>query len=110
MTTYVPTAAAGTQYNRFRKIIIDDSVDANGNQLTPTVLCVEQTVVDLASGVIFQDIGNMGFDFNPSDSFPLLDPTTQLPTEATGTGLQAYQFVLSYVMSQAALRDARMAS
>lgn len=101
MADYKQTNIAGQQWHRFGRVVIDNPRDA-----APTVICVEQEVIALASGEIVRDIGNLNFPFDPSAVFDILDPITNLPTGATGTGAQVYGLIYGYIMHQAALRDA----
>lgn len=105
MPDYKQTTIAGQQWNRFPRIVID-----NPRNAAPSVLCVEQQVIALAQGEVFRDIGNLNFPFDPSTQFDILDPNTNLPTGAKGTGAQVYALVYGYVMDQAAKRDAAIAA
>lgn len=102
---YKQTNIAGQQWHRFSRIVID-----NPRNAAPSVTCVEQEVIALASGEIIRDVGNLNFPFDPSAQFDILNPDTNLPTGATATGAQVYALVYGYVMHQAAKRDAATAA
>jgi hypothetical protein len=105
MPDYKQTTVAGQQWNRFSRIVID-----NPRNAAPSVLCVEQEVIALAQGEVIRDIGNLSFPFDPAAQFNILDPATNLPTGQTANGIDVYALVFSYVMAEAAKRDAAIAA
>lgn len=100
MADYKESTVAGTKWHRFSRVVID-----NPRNAAPSVICVEQEVIALGSNEIMRDIGNLNFQFDPAFSFNTLNPVTGAVT-GTATGAQALALVYSYVMAQAALRDA----
>lgn len=100
MADYKQTTIAGDLWHRFGGIHI-----SNPRPGQPTVLCVEQEVLALPTGELIRDVGNLGFIFDPSAEFKILNPITNEPTGAYATGAQVYALVFSYVMAEAAKRD-----
>lgn len=102
---YKQASIAGSQWHRFSRIVIN-----NPRPGAPSITCVEQEVTALASDEIARDVGNLNFAFDPAAVIAVLDPTTNVATGATTTGAQIYALVYSYVMSEAAKRDAALAA
>ena len=101
MADYKQTTIAGQRWNRFPRIVIE-----NPRSAAPTVLCVEQEVIALEAGEFVRDIGNLNFPFDPSAQFPIINPLTNEPVGAMASGGDVYALVYSYVMNEAAKRDA----
>lgn len=102
---YKQTSIAGQQWHRFSRVVID-----NPRNAAPSVTCVEQEVIALASGEVIRDVGNLGFPFDPMAEFDIINPDTNLPTGQKGRGYQVYALVYSYVMGEAAKRDVAVAA
>lgn len=105
MADYKETEVAGTSWQRFSRVVIENP--RNG---APSVLCVEQRVTNLGEDQpeIIQDIGNLGFPFDPAAVIPVVNPETMEPTGETITGMDIYVGIYSYVMMMAAARDAAL--
>ena len=101
MADYKQTTVAGEQWNRFSRIVID-----NPRNAAPSVMCVEEKVIALEHGEILLDSGNLSFPFNPDEVFTIINPITNEPTDQMASGAQVYALVYSYVMNEAAKRDA----
>jgi hypothetical protein len=102
---YKETSIAGQQWHRFSRVVID-----NPYQGFPSVVCVEQEVIALASGPLIRDVANLNFPFDPAAVVDIIDPSTNLPTGGTVDGATIYAMVYSYVMAEAAKRDAALAA
>lgn len=98
---YKQTEVAGTYWHRFSRIMVDNPYMAQ-----PSVSCVEQEVITLPAGFFARDVGTMSFDFDPSESFDILNPVTNEPIGSTATGVDVYTLVYSYVLHEAMKRDA----
>lgn len=105
MPEYKENEIAGSQWNRFERVVIENP--RNG---VPVVACTEQQVITLADNEITRTIGGMAFNFNPAEEFALLDPETNLPTGETATGAQVRQLIFSYVLHEAMKRDEMQAA
>lgn len=97
---YKQTDVTGTTWHRFSRVSIE-----NPYQGQPRVNCSEQECITLPTGDFIRDIDMLSFDFDPSEEFPLLNPSTNEPLGGTSSGLNAYILVYSYVMHEAAKRD-----
>ncbi len=105
MADYKQTTVAGTLWNRFGRIEIDNT--RNG---VPSIVCAEQSVIILGSNEIVKEVGTLRFDFDATAEFPILDPVTNTVQnddwlEALPKGMRTYVLIYSYVLSQASLRD-----
>lgn len=106
MADYKQTNVTGTRWHRFYRIEIDNP--RNG---TPSVSCAEQEVVNFGADEGAREVGTLRFDFDPAADFPILEPATNGVQDAAWLaslpmGMQAYVLIYSYVLHQAALRDA----
>lgn len=101
MPEYKESNINGVSWNRFKEIRI-----CNPRNEAPYVICSEEQVVSTGGVEQRRDVGSMGFRFDPSVEFPILDPSTNQPTGQTATGAQVYALIYGYVMSEAARRDA----
>lgn len=85
------------KWSRFDQVIIN-----NPSGSAPYVTCREQEVLDLGGGErIVRNVGQLNFAFDPTYTFPLLDPTTNLPTGQTASMGDVYALVYSAVLAQA---------
>lgn len=98
---YKQSDVAGTTWHRFNRVVIENPYLGQ-----PVVKCAEQECITLPTGDFIRDIDMLSFNFDPLAEFPLLDPTTNEPLGSLGSGLNAYVLVYSYVMHEAAKRDA----
>jgi hypothetical protein len=98
---YKQTEIAGSSWHRFSRVTIE-----NPYMEQPVIVCNEQEAINLPDRVFMREVNPMVFDFSLTESFPLLDPVTNEPLGSTGSGLDAYVLVYSYVMHEAAKRDA----
>lgn len=98
---YKQSDVAGTAWHRFGKIVIE-----NPYLSQPVVNCAEEEVITLSAGEFIRDVDMLSFNFDPTEEFVLLDPTTNASLGTTSTGLNVYVLVYSYVMHEAAKRDA----
>jgi hypothetical protein len=104
MADYKQTEITGQQWNRFSEITIE-----NRRKGTPFVRCVEQQVTALQNGEVMREVGCLNFLFNPEEEFAILNPTTNEPTGGVANGAEVYVLIYSYVMAEAAKRDAAQA-
>lgn len=100
---YQESEVAGRTWCRFSNIDI-----SNPRPGHPTVHCTEQTVIALDGREIIQNVGSLSFAFDQAVTFPLLNPMTN-EVIGTGSGAQVMALVYSYVMAEAAKRDAEVA-
>ena len=101
MPEYKESNINGISWNRFKEIRI-----YNPRNEVPYIICSEEQVVSTDGVEQRRDVGSMGFRFDPFVEFPILDPSTNQPTGQTATGAQVYALIYSYVMAEAAKRDA----
>lgn len=102
---YKQSTISGTTYTRFGGIDIHNPL---GQQ--PSVRCSEQSVILTTGDPVVREVNILHFPFNATETFDILDPTTNTSTGATATGAQVYALVYSYVLHEALKRDAAVAA
>lgn len=76
MPNYKQNAVTGETYQRANQVVVDNPLGG-----TPRISFLEQEVITLSDGrVILNQVPGCGIDFNAGDTFPLVDPATDLPT------------------------------
>lgn len=102
MAEYKETSVAGTLWNRFSRVVIENPRSGN-----PYIHCVEQEVLNAGEKEIVRDIGNLGFSFQQDYEFDLLNPLDNTPTGEKAKMSDVYVLVYSCVLSKAKERDAQ---
>lgn len=81
MPNYKQNAVTGETYQRANQVIVDNPLGG-----TPRISFLEQEVITLSDGrVIFNAVPGVGIDFHAEDTFPVVDPSTDIPTGAVAT-------------------------
>ena len=101
MTNYQESTVSGTSWKRCADITIRNPISG-----VPTAIFIEEKVIVLGDQIIRQSDGNCYLEFDPvAGSFPILDPSTKLPTGETATHQQLYKLLYSLYMQTALARD-----
>jgi len=102
MPDYKESTVAGTSYQRCHTVRLN-----NPYQEQPFIEFLEEKVINLDGQVLRQGVAGLcEKHFNPTDSFHLLDPTTNLPTGTSMTHAEFYAVLYSLYMQTALERDA----
>lgn len=97
---YKQMEVGGSVWHRFSRITIN-----NPRPGYPTVVCAEDEVIALGSNEVTLHVGDLKFEFNPVETFELVNPVTNELMGATSTGIDVHVLVYSYVMHEAKKRD-----
>lgn len=103
MPDYKETTLSGNSWQRCPQIVID-----NPRGGVPSVRFDEEVVLAVNGEEIRRPAAGVVVAFDPAKSFPLLDPTTGLPTGATATYADAYALLYSAYLAAALERDAAL--
>ena len=119
MTVYSPTVSPGDTRRRCRYLGIRTPLDTRTDEQkaegvpapVPIVEVLEQEVIRTANGErVLEDLGALPVGaFDPTESFPLLDPETDAPLGGDATVGQAFAIIYSWVRAKQAQRDADLA-
>lgn len=106
MAEYRQANVSGVIWHRFARIEID-----NPRGGIPTIACAEHAVISADGEEVTRDVGTLRFDFDSAANFQILDPSTNDVQSASWLaalplGMQTYVLIYSYVLYQAAIRDA----
>lgn len=105
MVNYKESNLSGTEWQRCNVVVVTNPL--NG---VPKISFEEEKVLSIGTNTIKQNIGGCSKVFNPTDTFPLLNPTTNEPTGATMTHNELYVALYSLYMQTAEERDAQLAA
>lgn len=100
MPDYKETSVNGTQWQRCRTVIIDNSY-----QRQPNIMFQEERLTNVNGELFQQGAGGLNVPFDPAQVITLLDPATGLPTGDTMTFGEMYIAMWSLYMSEAVARD-----
>lgn len=100
MSDYKETAVTGTQWQRSNCVHIDNPFNAQ-----PMVTFAEEVVATLGDGTFIKPSTQIVFPFDPTLVIALRDPTTNILTGTTMTGLDVYVALYSLYIQKAAERD-----
>ena len=92
MPNYKQNAVTGETYQRANQVVVDNPLGG-----VPRISFLEQEVITLSDGrVILNAVPGVGIDFNATDSFPLVNPTTDenLNINATHADVQTMLYSL----------------
>lgn len=100
---YRQQTAEATTWRRARQVVI-----ANERDAVPSVVFKEEDVVRLISGEEYRtpSAGFVAGTFNPTEQFPLVNPSTGETTGTTATHADLYVLLHSLYLHLAAQRDA----
>jgi hypothetical protein len=103
MADYKETSMNGNAWQRCKSVTI-------GNPLSGEKFAffAEERVINLPDGLIFRPLEGCGKKFLADGVFPLLDPTTNLPTGASMTHTDLYVALYSLYMQTAMERDSNV--
>lgn len=97
---YKESTITGTQWTRSHVVVVN-----NDYGKTPKITFGEETRVAIGETSIQASTGAVMCDFNAEATFPMLDPTTNLPTGNTVSHEALYAQLYSLYMYLANLRD-----
>jgi len=103
MPDYKESAVAGSTWQRCHTVTVSNQAGQ-----VPFITFQEERVIALDGEDIHKFVDGCSKDFNPTDSFPLLDQTTNLPTGANMTHAELYAVLYSLYMQTALERDAAL--
>lgn len=103
---YKETTVNGNSYIRPKLLHFTNEVE-----LPPSAVIVEEQLTTLSDGTVLKkDLGNLPVTYDPSATFPLLNPTTGEPTTTTLTHADFYSIMYSLYVHVATLRDEALAA
>jgi hypothetical protein len=101
MADYKESSILGTQWQRCKTVIINNPLIGPKN-----IQFHEERVVILEGTPLRQGLDGCHKTFSSNGYFPLLDPSTNIPTGATMTHTELYTALYSLYMQTALERDA----
>jgi len=117
MANYKETNLSGVSWLRCRAVTINNPLPGMGEfdhltqqHLGPVSYFQEEKVISIDGVQSVMDVGACRKVFNPTDTIPLLDPETGLPTGTTVTQGELYVILYSLYMQTATERDAAIAT
>lgn len=105
---------SSTAWQRCRSVTISNPHPASGHPMNPQpphpiATFEEEQVFALPDGkFVFTSVGSCSKAFDPAAAFPILDPSTGLPTGQTFTQGVLYVILYSLYMQTAIERDAQI--
>jgi len=103
MGDYKESTLAGTSWQRAVRVVVENPL--NG---TPSIMFVEEQAINTGSDIITRPVANLSCSFDPSATFPALDPTTNEPVGRDITHGEVYGLLYSLYMDLAKKRDAQV--
>ena len=101
MPDYKESTVSGTSWQRCHTVTVHNQLSQ-----TPRIEFQEEKVINIDGTSIPQWVGGCTKDFSAAESFPILDPATNVPTGQTLTHGELYVALYSLYMQTAAERDA----
>lgn len=107
MPDYKQTNLTGEAWNRFSQINVSNPLDGQAH-----ITCTEDQVLVIdGQQILRRAVATVSFAFDPAETFDLLNPATgEVIKAGGGSGLDVHTLVYSYVMHEAAKRDAALAA
>lgn len=100
-TNYKQSTVSGESWQRAARVIVENPYNA-----VPSVMFVEESVATLDGGKIIKEhVGNISIPFNPTATFPGLDPETNLPVGRDISHGEVYALLYSLYMHLTTERD-----
>jgi len=103
MPDYKESSLSGVQWQRCKTVTIDNPLVGG-----KSVVFHEERVISLDGQNLRQPIGACSKAFSSDGEFPILDPSTNLPTGQTMTHAELYSVLYSLYMQTALERDAAL--
>jgi hypothetical protein len=100
MADYKESEVTGVSWQRAYRITVENKLNTN-----PTMVFEEEAVVDVGDVVTTNHVGNVQGEYNPEDTFPLLNPETGEPLGGSITQAEMYVMLYSVYIHLAAQRD-----
>ena len=100
MPDYKQSALSGTEWQRCNVVVVTNPLGG-----APRISFEEERVISVGGSVIKQGIGGCQKAFNPTGTFPLLDPSTNEPIGPSMTHAELYVALYSLYMQTAVERD-----
>lgn len=101
MPDYKETTTLAKEWQRCRTVTISNPLGG-----TPAISFEEERLIQMSDGVARRSATGCGLKFTPAATFPLLDPSTNLPVGASMTHADLYVALYSLYMQTAVERDA----
>ena len=105
MADYKESGLTGTQWQRCKTVVINNPLVGN-----KSVYFDEERVISLDGQDLRQPIGGCSKAFDAAGSFPLLDPSNNMPLGQSMTHTELYVALYSLYMQTALERDAVLVS
>jgi hypothetical protein len=103
MPDYKQSDLTGTQWQRCKAVIINNPLVG-----AKAVMFQEERVISLSGQNLRQPLDGCSKKFSADGTFPLLDPSTNLPTGASMTHTELYVALYSLYMQTAMERDSNV--
>jgi len=100
MANYKQSNLSGQEYQRCYAVSISNPLDA-----TKQMGFAEEKIYVFNDTTINKMVPGCGVVYNPTATFPIIDPVTGEPTGATATQSQVYQMLYSLYIQTATGRD-----
>lgn len=103
MPNYQESTVTGTQWRRACRVVIENPLNA-----MQSIKFVEEDAISLGVAVHTSICANLDAPFDSAATFPILDPTTDLPVGRDATHGEIYGLLYSLYMHLAKERDAAL--
>lgn len=100
MADYKETTTLAKEWQRCRTVTISNPLGG-----TPVISFEEERLIQMSDGVARRAAAGCGRKFNPTGTFPLLDPFTNEPIGPSMTHAELYVALYSLYMQTAVERD-----
>ena len=97
---YKESEVTGTSWQRAWRVNVENPL--NGQ---PTITFFEEQAFNTGTEVILKQVGSISCAFNPTDTFPGIDPETNQPVGRDITHGEVYALLYSLYMDLAGKRD-----
>jgi len=102
MANYKQSNISGQEYQRCYSVNISNPLDA-----VKQIGFAEEKIYVFDQTTINKQVAGCGLKYDPTATFPILDPVTGNPTGKTATQAQIYQMIYSLYIQTATARDAQ---
>jgi hypothetical protein len=103
MADYKETTVTCNKWQRAFRIVIENPYNSE-----KTVTFSEEEAIDIEGEVVTRPVGTLRIAFNPTETFPGLDPNTNLEVGREVTHAEVYALLYSLYMHLANQRDAQL--
>jgi hypothetical protein len=102
MANYKQSNLTGQEYQRCYAVSISNPLDA-----TKQMGFAEEKIYVFDQTTINKQVAGCAVKYDPTATFPIIDPVTGNPTGETATQAQIYQMIYSLYIQTATARDAQ---